>query len=437
MGHVGLIVTASVLTGLLVAMILALVVFAGATEPVITGVVLIGFSLGWAMLAWLSRRRTDQPQRWATLPAVFMGVIGLAHLVFRPSDGALRAFGWVWPIALATLVIWMIVQSRRSLHNWSRPAILYPVFAVSLLAAVGGGYETLREAQDSAAFAMPGQLIDVGGHTLHISCTGSGSPTVILQSGLGESSVEMAGWIQPGVATTTRVCAYDRPGKSWSEPVSTPQDGVAIATDLNTLLNRAHVAGPYVLVGHSTGGIYMQIYAARYPEQVAGVVLLDSQPPDVFANLPGYDSFYNGFRRAVGLAPSLARLGVGRLIASTAAAGLPPEVRAEERAFASTASSARSLRDEVVSLKASTTEAQALTSLGDKPLIVVTAAEDAQAGWLPLQDEMATLSTNSIHRVAQDATHTSLIEDEGDSAISVQAILAVVAAVRSGTTLAE
>src|SRR5207244_1602462 len=127
-------------------------------------------------------------------------------------------------------------------------------------------------------------------------------------------------------------------------------------------------------------------------EQVAGVVLLDSQPPDAFANLPSYNNFYNGFHRAVELAPSLARLGVMRLIITPPASGLPPEVRAEERAFWSTASSNRSLRDEVVGLKTSLAEAQTFKSLGDKPLIVVTAAEDAQAGWLPLQDEMAKLS---------------------------------------------
>src|SRR5688572_11487102 len=295
------------------------------------------------MLAWLSGRRTDQPQRWAFVPAIFMGVLGLAHLVFRPSDGLLRAFGWVWPIALAGLVVWMFLQSRRSLHNWSRAGILYPVFAVSLLAAVGGGYETVREAQDKDAFAMPGQLIDVGGHKLHISCTGSGSPTVILEAGLGEPGVMMSGWIQPSVATTTQVCVYDRAGKGWSEPAETPKDGLAIATDLHMLLSRARVDGPYVLVGHSSGGVYVQVYAARYPEQVAGMVLLDSQPPDALANLPGYDSDYDALRRAAGVFPSVARLGVMRLFYSSAVTGLPPEARAEERAFWSTASHNRSL----------------------------------------------------------------------------------------------
>jgi pimeloyl-ACP methyl ester carboxylesterase len=422
--------------GLILALVMTLLVFGGATEPVISGVALLAFALGWAMLAWLSSRRTDQPQRWAYVPATFMGVLGLAHLVFRPSDGVLRAFGWVWPIAAAGLAIWMIIQSHRSLHNWSRRGIIYPVLAVLLLAALGGGYETIREAQDEATYAMPGQLFDVGGHKLHISCTGSGSPTVVLEAGLGEPAVMMSGWIQPGVAADTRVCVYDRAGKGWSEPAESPRDGIAIATDLHALLDRAQIGGPYVLAGHSSGGVYVQVFAARYPDEVAGVVLLDSQPPDAIANLPGYDGEYNyGLRRATALFPSVARLGVMRLIYSSASPGLPPEARAEERASWSTAGHNRSLRDEVVGLEAALTQAQALTSLGDKPLIVLTAVEDAHEGWLPLQEKMVGLSTNSVQRVIQDATHGSLIEDRADSAISIQAILDVVEAVRSGEPL--
>jgi pimeloyl-ACP methyl ester carboxylesterase len=329
----------------------------------------------------------------------------------------------------------MVVQSRRSLHSWSRRAVIYPVLAVLLLAAVGGGYETIREAQDEATYAMPGQLFDVGGHKLHISCTGSGSPTVVLEAGLGEPAVMMSGWLQPGVATTSKVCVYDRAGKGWSEPAESPRDGVAIATDLHTLLNRAQIDGPYVLAGHSSGGVYVQVFAARYADEVAGIVLLDSQPPDALTNLPGYAGEYKGLRRFTALFPSVARLGVMRLVYTSAAAGLPPETRAQERAFWSTASHNRSLRDEVAGLEVALTQAQALTSLGDKPLVVVTAAEDAHAGWLPLQEMMVSLSTNSTQRVIQDATHTSLIEDQGDSGVAIQAILDVVEAVRSGAAL--
>jgi pimeloyl-ACP methyl ester carboxylesterase len=118
--------------------------------------------------------------------------------------------------------------------------------------------------------------------------------------------------IAPALAPSTTVCAYDRAGHGRSDTVSAPQDGIALATDLHTLLERADVPGPYVLVGHSSGGPYVRVFAARYPDQIAGMVLLDAQPSDDFAKLPGYASFYTGFRKATGLAPSMARLGVLR-----------------------------------------------------------------------------------------------------------------------------
>ena len=434
-GHIGLIVAVSMFGGLILAIVLTVIVFGGSTEPIISGVALLAFALGWTMLAWLSSRRTDQPQRWAFVPAIFMGVLGLAFLVFRPSDGVFRAFGRVWPIAAAVLAIWMIIQSRRSLRNWSRVVIIYPVLALLLLAAVGGAYETIRETLGDDASAMPGRLFDVGGHKLHISCTGSGSPTVILEAGLGQPAAEIAGWIQPGVASTTRVCVYDRAGSGSSELAESPQDGIAIATDLRTLLTEAEIDGPYVLAGHSSGGVYVQVFAARYPDDVAGIVLLDSQPPDALENLPGYAGEYSALRSTYALGPSLARVGLIRLLYVFVPSDLPPEAWAEARASMSTATHNRGVRDDVVGLKVALAQAQALTTLGDRPLIVVTAAEDAHEGWLPLQEDMAALSTNSLHRVIPDATHSSLIEDRGDSENSIQAILDVVAAVRSGALL--
>jgi pimeloyl-ACP methyl ester carboxylesterase len=229
---------------------------------------------------------------------------------------------------------------------------------------------------------------------------------------------------------------YDRAGKGFSDPAPKLQDGVAAAAALHTLLAKAHIAGPYVLAGHSSGGPYIKVYAQQYPDQVAGMVLLDSQPSDAFAKLPGFSTFYNLFRKATGLLPSLSRLGIVRLSSANGEAGLPPAARAEERSDWSTAAHYRSLRDEFLELKRTLTQSQALTSLGDKPLIVVTAVKDAEDGWLPLQDEMVKLSTNSVHRVEQNATHTSLTEDKAVAVgISGKAILDVVAAVRTGTAL--
>src|SRR5689334_22954131 len=275
-GHIGWILVGSLAAGLVAALLLAAAPFIPAEESHLTGAVLCGFAVGWAMLAVLSVRFTDQPQRWAAAPALFMGLCGVLLVGFGSSVQAV--LNWVWPPAMLALAIWMITRVRRQLRSPSRRWLLYPVFAVLILASIGGGYETAREAADAHAYPMPGQLIDVGGHRLHLSCTGSGSPTVVLEPGAGEMSSNL-GWITPAVARDTRVCVYDRAGRGWSEPADTPQDGMQIATDLHTLLQRGHVPGPYVLAGHSFGGLYVLAFAARYPNDVAGLVLVDSTAP--------------------------------------------------------------------------------------------------------------------------------------------------------------
>jgi hypothetical protein len=231
-------IAASLLTGAVLAAVLPLIVFAGAPEPVITGSALLGFAAGWAMLAVLSARMTDQPQRWAWGPAAGLGATGLGLLVLTPDDRVLTAAGWAWPPLLLALAAWTVLRVRRSLAAGRGRWLLYPVVALMAAAAVGGAIETVGIAADQRAYAMPGQLYDVGGHLLHLQCTGSGGPTVVLQSGLGEFSANWAR-IAPAVAGTTRVCAYDRAGQGWSEGAPRSQDGLAAAADLHTLLRRA------------------------------------------------------------------------------------------------------------------------------------------------------------------------------------------------------
>jgi pimeloyl-ACP methyl ester carboxylesterase len=427
-GHVGRVVAASLVAGVVAALALVLVPFAGAPEHVITGSVLLAFAFAWAMLALLSQRRTAQPQRWAIVPAAFMALGGATILALAPSGNEL---GWVWPPVLAAIVIWMTVHARRNLRSRTRVWLLYPVFAALLLSAFGGAYETYRESAGRNTYSMPGRLIDVGGHELHINCTGAGGPTVVLEPGLGEPSTAMA-WIAPEVATTTRVCVYDRAGRGWSESAAGPQDGIQVATDLHTLLERAGEPGPYVLAGHSAGGIYVLNFARLYPEQVAGVILLDSMHPEQYTRITSWPGFYEMFRRASALLPSLTRLGLGRVFYSTAYSGLPPLARDEQRAFWATPRHSRSVRDEFSEIRTAMRQAQMLTSLGDRPLVVVTAEKDAEDGWASAQDDLATLSTNSVHRVLPDATHAMLTENHDAAAESSQAILDVVNSIRAG-----
>jgi pimeloyl-ACP methyl ester carboxylesterase len=192
-----------------------------------------------------------------------------------------------------------------------------------------------------------------------------------------------------------------------------------------------------VLAGHSAGGIYVLNFAKLYPQQVAGVVLLDSMHPEQYTKITSWRGFYEMFRRASALLPSLSRLGVGQAMYGTAYGDLPPAARDQQRAFWSTPRHNRSVRDEFSKLRTAMTEAQALTSLGDRPLVVVTAEKEAEGGWMAAQDELSALSTNSDHRMLTDATHDMLTENEAIAAQSSQAIRDVVNSVRTDAPIAE
>jgi pimeloyl-ACP methyl ester carboxylesterase len=438
-GHIARIVAGSLASGFIAALLLALAPFISPDENDVTGAVLCGFAVGWAMLAMLSTRYTEQPQRWAAAPALFMGLGGLLLIAFGDSSRAV--LNWVWPPVLLALVIWMFIRARRQLHSRSRFWLLYPVLVVLALAAIGGGYETIREQADANAYPMPGQLIDVGGHRLHLHCTGSGSPTVVLQPGGGDFSAVMA-WIAPAVAADTRVCVYDRAGRGWSEPADSPQDATQIALDLHTLLQRGNVPGPYVLAGHSFGGLYVLTYADLYPDDVAGMVLIDSTNPATKADpakAKAYDtgSYDAATDRVAALGAAAARVGVVRLIGSFGYADLPAEARDEVRAKTATADYASGWIDEFVQANASGAEAAMLTDFGDKPLVVLTAGAETDATHDAAQNQLATLSTDSSHRVVEGASHAGLILDERYAQATSQAILDVVSSVRNGRPLAK
>ena len=428
-------IAGSQIAGLAAAIFLVTGPVAGGSEATITGSVLLAFGLGWGLLAILSTWFADQPQRWAVVPAASMGLVGLGLVVAQPSTDVIGILSWIWPLALVALVVFMVINARASLHSRARRWVLYPVFAILVLMAVGGMAEAVMELGDHAG-PMRGDLVNVGDHRLRVECTGVGSPTVVLESGLGDASFYWAR-ISAAVATTTRVCVYDRAGRGWSESAPKPQDGLTIAADLHTLLAKSGNPAPYVLVGHSSGGVYVRIFAAKYPDEVAGMVLLDAQPPDPFASLPGYPAFYAGTPTLYGILPSVARLGVLRLLYGSAFGDLPAPARDEERADQASVRLQVSARDEIAQLRASLEEARALTSLGARPLVVVTAEAEAQAGWVAAQDGLVSLSTNSVHRVLPTMTHAALITSESGAAASSKAILDVVAVVRAGAQLAN
>ena len=424
----------SLTAGLVAAALLVIVPLVPAEGDAVLGVVLSGFAFGWAMLAVLSARFTTQPQRWAFVPALFMGAGGVLLLTLG-SSGVLD---WVWPPALLALVIWMARRIHRDLRSRGGRWLLYPVLAVLAIVSVGGGYETVQSASDED-YAMPGNLVDVGTHSLHLNCTGSGSPIVVLQAGGGEMSSAF-GWVAPTVAEETRVCVYDRGSHGWSETSGTAQDGAAIAADLHSLLERGQVPGPYVLAGHSFGGLYTLTFAALYPDEVAGMVLVDTTAP---ASEPAPrtttpdDASPDALDRVSALLGTTARMGLGRLVSGSDFGDLPSQSRDEMRAAAATESHLRGTVEEY--LKASTSGGQAawLEDFGSKPLVVLTASVGSDAAWVERREELATLSDQSEHRLIEGADHSALIHDEAHSAATSDAILDVLASVRDEEPLAR
>src|SRR3954453_9182163 len=404
-----LVVAGSLLAGLAAAVALIAGPLAGGAEAAITGGLLLGLAAGWALLAGLSVRFTDRPQLWAAVPAAAMGITGAALIILAPGSDTLTALGWVWPPLLLALVTWIIVRARRRPASRLQPWLLYPIFAALALTAIGAGYQTPANATDQPVAHVAGsRLIDVGGgRRVSIRSVGSGGPAGILEPGLGESARAMARWIAPDVARTTTVVVYDRAGHGRSD--AEPAGGADAARDLHVLLQRAHVPGPYVLAGHSLGGMFALSYAHRYPAEVGGIVLLDSMHPHQHNALAGMDPL-------LALVPTLARTGVFNVLF--------------DRKDGDPTTQARRLVRDVEEMPAELDRAARLTGLGNKPLVVLSAGTGSLPGWAGQQNDLATLSTDSVHRTIPGATHASLINDHVDATQSSRAIRDVVKAVQ-------
>ena len=424
------VVLRSLACGLAVALLLTMVVLPGATEGVTVGAALVGFGLGWAMLHVLAGRK-GHPQPWAVVPAVAMTSTGAALVSLAPSDHTMTMLTWVWPPLALALSVWTYVHMRRHLSGPGRWLVTVALVLLAV-ASVGAGVRNLTTDSFASTYPAPGAIHSVGDHDLHLACRGQGQPTVVLVSGLGEFSASWAR-IVDGVAPTTRVCAYDRAGQGWSDDLDHPQDGIAAAEDLHALLAAAGETGPFVLVGHSIGGPYAMTYADQYADEVAGMVLLDSTSPRQFDEIPDYPVQYAMMRRAYGVMPALARLGLGALLQGS---HLPTDDAVPVDAWSATPRAGRNARDEVSMLPVVFRQARALTTLGDRPLAVLTSAENARdtEGWSQAQSAMAELSRNAVHGEAA-ASHAGMLEDPQGAAASVRAIASVVGAVRTGAPL--
>jgi pimeloyl-ACP methyl ester carboxylesterase len=428
-GHIGLVMLASIAAGLAFGLLLVLGVFYGGSEQQIIGGALVGLGTGFALLAFTSMRRTNQPQQWALVPGVATTLAGVGVLALAPGQRLIQLAGWIWPVLLGILVVSSFRGARCSLDNWSRRVLLYPALVVLSLIAVGGGVGTVMAATSSNPAPTSGHTYLANGHRLYLNCVGSGSPTVVLFSGLGEWTPNWAR-VQANVSATTRVCAFDRAGEGWSGGKAVREDGHQLAFDLHALLHAAHVPAPYVIAGHSVGGTYALVYAAQYPSQVAGVVLIDSATPYQF-DLPDYPAFYSMWKRGSALLPLAARTVMGRMALRSGFGSLPPKARDAARAFNSSPSQLTASRLEFLQLPTVFNQAKALRSLHGKPLAVLSATVGQMRGWAAAQDKLSQLSPNSTHRSVLGASHAALLEDKTFARATSRAIAEVVHRVRS------
>lgn len=286
---------------------------------------------------------------------------------------------------------------------------------VLALAAAGALYENISEARDRRFNPMPGQRVNIGSDErplfMHIYCTGQSTPTVILESGLGDSYLSWRS-VQPRIATFTRVCSYDRAGIGYSDPGPRPRTSAVIAEELHTLLEKANISGPYVLVGHSAGGFVVRLFAAAHSAQVSGMVLVDSSHPDQENRFPlEVKNMEQSWGREAEFLAYTTPLGVPRLL------GLCDE-EAIQRAADCNFHTARESYEELRALPSSTHQAAASGSLGDLPLIVLShdpdkpsselpadLAKPTNEAWQKMQEELAHLSTRGTQVVVRNTAH--------------------------------
>jgi pimeloyl-ACP methyl ester carboxylesterase len=301
-----------------------------------------------------------------------------------------------------------------------RNAALVLVCLVILLAVAGATFQFIATRAEARRSPEAGRLVDVGGYRLKINCTGQGSPTVVLEAGLGDVSVE---WkhVQPEIARFSRVCSYDRAGYGGSDAGPMPRTSVQIAHELHALLQGAGEGPPYLLVGSSFGGYSVRVFNGEYPDQVVGIVLADATQEDQYELLPAaweriYESMLNHYKTQARWAPVFIDLGVARVMLwSRGTLGKKAYLILQSKYLQARAS-------ELEMIKTSAQQARGSGHIADKPLIVLTGGknsdeilsnglskrdfDDFHQIWVyELQTRLAHLSTKGKQIIIPDCGH--------------------------------
>ena len=282
---------------------------------------------------------------------------------------------------------------------------------VILLAVAGFLYENISEARDRRFNPMEGQLVNVGGRKMHIDCTGTGSPVVVLDSGLGDSYLS---WrkVEPEIAKFTRVCSYDRSGLGYSDSSSRARTSQVISEELHSLLQAASIPPPYVMVGHSMGGYDVRVYTSLYRSEIAGIVLVDASHPDQENRFPPeLKNLEGSWRREAEFVAYSMPLGIPRLL------GLCEE-SAVARAADCNWHAAEEQLSEIRSFSESAAETAQTGSLSDLPLAVLShdpdkpsndlpadLAKSTNEAWEKMQEDLTHLSTRGTQTIAKNSSH--------------------------------
>lgn len=331
---------------------------------------------------------------------------------------------------------------------------------VLVVACIGTAYQYAGTIGDTRAYPPPGRLVDVGGYRLHIYCLGRGSPTVVMDAGIGETSLVWRG-VQPAVAARTRACSYDRAGLGWSDPGPLPRTSGREIRELRRLLANAGEIGPYVLAGHSFGGWNALLYARQYRRDIAGLVLIDAAPLDEDGRFPLAERAQEAAQRTdaqrclageTHLAAAERAVGLNRLGEALNPAPAPPlldeyppAIRSQVRFVTNRwlengAPLCGAGAAEIVALGESATEGHARGALGTMPLVVITRGlpetwappipvHQTEQAWQAMQRELVALSATGRQVIARRSRHHIQFNQPG---IVVAAILHVVEDVRHG-----
>ena len=340
----------------------------------------------------------------------------------------------------------------------SWPGILLIMLALFLLLLGAGAiWQGIGSARDRRRYTPPGHLVDLGGYRLHIRPMGEGNPTVVFDSAMGGSCLSWT-LVQPEVSTFTQTCSYDRAGFGWSDTGPSPRTVGRVVEELHDLLQRSRIGGPYVLVGHSYGGLAIRLFASRFPEEVAGMVLVDPANPQEWME-PNIDQQR---RLDVGgrlsrRAALLARFGIIRLLASLAnrwtpqlarasalligfglikaehegvlapARRLPSQLRSILSAFWTQPKFFRALASQIEFVPEGAAQVSISGDYGHRPLIVLSATNPSPER-VREQEEVAQLSSAGKHVIASDSGHWIPLDQPE---VVIAAIREVVDAVRA------